>query len=280
MAERTPDADRLKDAFKRAAEIASVVPEAMQDAAFNRALDQILGEKHPASGRDGRQAPGKSNATEAPPDRAQRVIDGVNRTAYPEIASATKVLDRALAVLRLAARDFDIDGLTAPEIARVLTEKFRLRTSRQAVTEALRSAHIMVDTVKSGRTTTYRIMQAGEDHLDREASQDEPSTAPPAPRRRRKAARKTQERDATSSQKVGQTKTRRRRGPKSALEELVGEGFFSEARTINDAQEQLRHKKGLTFTLQDLAPAFVRLLREGQLDRDRNDSGLYEYRSK
>jgi hypothetical protein len=39
---RSLDPEELKDAFKRAAEIAAVVPPAMQDAAFNRALDQIL----------------------------------------------------------------------------------------------------------------------------------------------------------------------------------------------------------------------------------------------
>jgi hypothetical protein len=98
-------------------------------------------------------------------------------------------------------------------------------------------------------------------------------------RRRRNVDRKPGDAVAASGTKSGRTTKRRRRGPKSALEDLVGEGFFSEARTINDAQEQLRHKKGLTFTLQELAPAFVRLLRERQLDRDRNDSGHYEYRS-
>jgi hypothetical protein len=64
------------------------------------------------------------------------------------------------------------------------------------------------------------------------------------------------------------------------LGELIDEGFFSQARTINEAQEQLRHKRGVRFSLQELSPAFVRLLREGRLDRERNDSGQYEYRSK
>lgn len=47
-----------------------------------------------------------------------------------------------------------------------------------------------------------------------------------------------------------------------------------------ETQEQLRHKKGMRYTLQDLSPTFVRLLREGRVDRDRNDSGQYEYSSK
>lgn len=40
---RLTDPEKLKAAFTRAAEIAAVVPESMQEAAFHRALDQILG---------------------------------------------------------------------------------------------------------------------------------------------------------------------------------------------------------------------------------------------
>jgi hypothetical protein len=197
-------------------------------------------------------------------------------------------------VLRVAKRDFDIDGLTAPEIAKVLTEKFRQRTSRQAVAQALGAAHTMVDTRTRGRTTVYRIMQEGEDHLDRDGDPEHAGeTAAPTRRRRRKPGRRAMAAGAASSvpssttrrsRRQGQTTTTtrwtRRRGPKTMLGELIDEGFFSQARTINEAQEQLRHKRGVRFSLQELSPAFVRLLREGRLDRERNDSGQYEYRSK
>ena len=121
------DPEELKDAFKRAAEIAAVVPASMQEAAFHRALDQILGgggepgAQTTVARRQGRRA--RPAATDETPDSAKQLIDGINRTAYPGIASATKVLDRVLAVLELAKRDFDIDGLTAPEIAKVLDRK-------------------------------------------------------------------------------------------------------------------------------------------------------------
>lgn len=281
---RPTDPEQLKDAFKRAAEIAAVVPEAMQDAAFHRALDQILGSSEPVvrTHGDRRRAEGRADKAAAT-DPAEQLIDGINRTAYPEIASAAKVLDRALTVLRLAKRDFDIDGLTAPEIAKVLTDQFRQRTSRQAVAQALGAAHTMVDTRSRGRTTVYRIMQDGEDYLDRGGDQDQPKEtgkAVPTRRRRRRPGRGAKASTKTSGQNSTTTRATRRRGPKTVLGELIDEGFFGEARTINDAQEQLRHKKGVRFTLQELSPAFVRLLREGRLDRDRNSSGQYEYRSK
>jgi hypothetical protein len=290
---RSTDPDELKDAFKRAAEIAAVVPESMQEAAFHRALDEVLGV--PAQGPE---APKGSTRRRTPPatkrpdeaendDAAARLIDEINRTAYPEIASASKVLDRALALLRLASRDFGIDGLTAPEIAKVLTEKFRQRTTRQAVTQALSAAHTMADTGRRGRTTVYRIMQPGEDYLDAGGSESQPTERRSRPSRRgrgRQPKSAGQSRGKSTRKAKNATTARagagRRRGPKTVLGELIDDGFFKEPRTMGDAQEQLRHKRGIRYTLQDLSPAFVRLLREGRLDRDRNASGQYEYRAK
>jgi hypothetical protein len=141
---------------------------------------------------------------------------------------------------------------------------------------------MMVDTNKRGQTTLYRIMRAGEDYLEREDDQHEANATPRgrARERSRKPGPQAKSSTKTSAQKGIARRTTRRRGPKAALGDLIDDGFFSEARTINDAQEQLRHKRGLRFTLQELSPSFVRLLREGRLDRDRNDSGQYEYRSK
>jgi hypothetical protein len=279
------DPEDLKDVFKRAAEIAAVVPASMQEAAFHRALDQILGggEVPPSPRRGGRREIERSAEKDVAADSTKQLIDGINRTIYPEIASATKVLDRALGVLRLAKRDFDIDGLTAPEIAKVLTDKFRQRTSRQAVTQALVAAHSMVDTRTRGRTTVYRIMQEGEDYLDRGDDQDradETGKAAPTRRRRRRPRGRAKAAAKTAGETTRPSRTTRRRGPKTVLGELIDEGFFSQPRTINDAQEQLRHRKGVRFSLQELSPAFVRLLRDRRLDRDRNASGQYEYRAK
>jgi hypothetical protein len=289
------DPEELKAAFKRAADIAAVVPESMQEAAFHRALDQILGTggqpsaASRAPSRRGRRQTTKTGAEAPADDPAAQLIDGINQTAYPEIASATKVLDRALALLRLASRDFNVDGLTAPEIAKVLTEKFRQRTTRQAVTQALSAAHTMVDTGRRGRTTVYRIMQPGEDYLEAGGSQaqagEDVESRPPR-RQRRQSRRRQPAGGSRPTSASGETspapraaRRGRRRGPKAVLEELLDEGFFDEPRTMVETQEQLRHKKGIRYTLQDLSPTFVRLLREGRLDRDRNASGQYEYRA-
>src|SRR5881398_2071642 len=93
---RSSDPEDLKAAFKEAAEIAAVVPESMQEAAFHRALDQILGASAQGSeatkGSTRRRPAGakKSSEEARSADAAAQLIDGINRTGYPEIASASK----------------------------------------------------------------------------------------------------------------------------------------------------------------------------------------------
>src|SRR5689334_25380836 len=88
------------------------------------------------------------------------LTEHLDRTAHPEISSAPRVLERALWLLRVAKDTHGIDGLGATHIANLLTEKFRIRTTKQAVTQALDAARDYVDrhSPQSGRLV-YRIMQ-------------------------------------------------------------------------------------------------------------------------
>jgi len=53
------------------------------------------------------------------------LISNLDRTAYPHVTEADKLQDKALWLLRIANDDFSIDGLSAPEISKVLKDKFR-----------------------------------------------------------------------------------------------------------------------------------------------------------
>jgi hypothetical protein len=77
-------------------------------------------------------------------------------------------LGKALALLRVARDDAEVDGLTAPQIASVLTEKYRWRVTRQAVGQALDKAGRLVDRVPGGPrgAARYRLMSQGEQWLD------------------------------------------------------------------------------------------------------------------
>jgi len=285
--------------MKRAAELAELVPEPLREAAFNRAFDQLTesgraGDEEDRSGtsRNRRSTTAKRRGRSNPPatsedaqDAATILINSVSRTDHPEIGRANRALDRALYVLRIAEAEQKIDGMTAPQIAKVLTDKFRQRVSRQAINQALDAAGNYVDRTPTSRGVVYRLMQPGEDYLDAGGVEAEGKKAAPSttPRRsgRRRATRtpKAAKTETGPARTSSSTTTRKRsgRGPKALIEELIAEGFFTEPRAMGAIQERLRHKKGAVFKPTDLSPALVRLLRENKLDRERNENNQYEY---
>ena len=129
------DDTKLREAFKWASEIAAVVPESMHDAAFNRALDAIMGSTEPrASDESGsvRAAP-RSSSAKAPQAAASDPIEtltALDRGKAEEVDGEQGGMGKALALLHVARRELDIDGLTSPQIASILTEKFRFRITR------------------------------------------------------------------------------------------------------------------------------------------------------
>src|SRR6266513_2105720 len=115
--------DELSEAFKQAAEIAKSVPEHLQETAFNRALDAILGET--PGGAEGSSGPTKRNAPKRKDITKQKdpaidptvvLLENMDSTAHPQVHDASKVIDRALVILRAARDDFEIDGLSSPQI--------------------------------------------------------------------------------------------------------------------------------------------------------------------
>lgn len=299
MTAQDPETDRLAEIMKRAAELAQLVPEPLRESAFNRAFDQLIaseergehGDSSGASKRQGGTRGTRRGASKVPTptadtqDPATVLISSLSRTDHPEIGKASRALDRALYVLRIAEAEKGIDGMTAPQIAKVLTAKFRLRVSRQAINQALDAAGDYVDRTPTSKGVVYRLMQPGEEYLDAGGAeaQDKKSAAGKTPRGsgRRRGARKpkTEKAETTTAggSKASTPRKRSGRGPKQLIEELIAEGFFSEPRAIGAIQERLRHKKGALLKPTDLSPTLVRLLRQNKLDRERNESNQYEY---
>ncbi len=292
------EADRIAGIVKQAAEIAESVPENLQEAAFNRvfeALSQADTARAPAERLSGRakQSAGKTRThrlaatDEDPKNVADDLIAALDRTAHPEITGASLVLDRALGLLLVANRDHGIDGMSAAQIAKVLTEKFRLPTKEQAVRKALTKAGGYVDFVPQvSGAAIYRLMDSGEKYLDSGDGKprNDSGAGPPrrktgrSPKKARKAKKATKSSSSLGSQDVPSRKRSAGKGPKSMVEALIEEGFFDSPKVISDVQDQLRDKRGAVFKATDLSPVLVRLLRENALDRDRNDSNQFEYK--
>ncbi|MBI4354082.1 MAG: hypothetical protein HY595_02485 [Candidatus Omnitrophica bacterium] len=160
----------LESVFNQAAGIAGRLPEAMQSAGFTLAVNWMVTNKRSASNLamagNLRQNTGSEESSDA---EIGVLLQKIDRTAYPEIQQAGRVLDRSLIVLRVVRDQFSMDGLNAIQIAKVLTEKFRMKATHQAVRQALDKAGDKVDRVPSGKgATRYRLMQAGEAYLDQE----------------------------------------------------------------------------------------------------------------
>jgi hypothetical protein len=281
----------MKELFRQAAEIAQQVPENMQVAAFNRALDLLTG----ASGSTQSQGGGTLNPPVASMIPARRrsdppvavtnvdeLIAAIDTTQHPAIGSATKALDRALMVLQIALRSHNLDGMTPPEIAKVLTEKFRLNTSSDAVTMALGSATNLVNRVPRGRAYEYKIMGPGEEYLKHLGSPDSESVQPL--RNSFKAGKKNRSKAITEdgatkppkAAKTGRAKSGRI-GPKQMLETLITDGYFGTRRDIAQIIKHLQDTQARTYKNTDLSPSLTRLLREKKLEREKNDKGIFEY---
>jgi hypothetical protein len=280
----------LEKAFLEAAEIAKKLPKNLQEAGFNRALEQLLGKRSSSDGEGWRtEAPNRLGAqgqnTNKGERNAAKLIDAIDRTSYPDIGATKRVADRALKVLQLAHQDYGVDGLTAAEIATILSRKFRLPVKTNSVNKALERETDTVD-IRSdpGSSRVFHIMAPGDVYLHNLRSGKEGTLTQTfsAKEAKKASARKSPTtRESTETKKptngVTRKKTSSRPGPKAAVIQLIELGFFRAARTVSDIQQEMKHKRGHHYSLQELAPALVRSIRDGSLTRERNDTGHYEY---
>jgi hypothetical protein len=287
------DDERLREMFRRAAEIASVVPESMHEAAFNRALDALTSTGQPNLHDAARSHP-KPRIANAPaePKSSDPVVDlsAMERSRAAEVDSAKGGMAKALALLFVARREMGIDGLTASQIASVLTDKFRWRVTRQAVGQAMDAAGNRVDRVKQKGATVFRIMEAGERWLA--TPQDEVGVAvsggtqPRSTARRRRKPKTPGKNGPTNGTNPVEAEPATRpvarkssRGPKAAVETLIDAGWFANPRGLSAIRVEVENRLALHYKATDLGPTMTRLLREGRLRRSKTESGQYEYQS-
>lgn len=299
----------LKELFKQASEIAQQVPPNMQEAAFNRAVDLLTGGSGGNAGGaknrsdvprtdESSRSPTKSRKV-SPPVMADNQLDAllqtVDSTQHPGIASATKHLDRALMVLKIALDEQSIDGLSPGDIARILREKFRTSATDQAVGMALARAATLVDRVKGSDGYIYRIMAPGIAYLTGlNAEGGTAMTQRPSARKSKKAVapRPASPQALNSSRDASATKVKKKQAkgsaasrpgssglaPKAAVLGLIADGYFSSPKTGLAVQEYLKAKRGYAIGTAQLRLAMLRLVREQQLEREANVNGDYEYK--
>lgn len=94
---------------------------------------------------------------------AEIELPALNRTEYPELYKLKNTLDKSLFILKIYQDKFDIDGLTPSQISKVLTETFRIKTSKESISMSLMNAKNEVHREKGiGKNFIYKIMNGGE----------------------------------------------------------------------------------------------------------------------
>lgn len=295
----------LKELFKQAAEIAKQVPDSMQVAAFNRAVDLLTGgaaAPPPAPARTPRRvsrASGKTTDLAEAGTSVAELIEQIDSTQHPGVRTSANVLDRALMILQIARTELQVDGLGSSTIAQILTDKFRVNTTDSGVRMALSRATHLVNRVPRGKGFIYRIMGPGEDHLSHLNEAEPRGSATPRPPKPRTShgksrggkkgkqeaaspAPKSSNASASASRKKGTAarvkKAAKTLGTKAAIMELIQSGYFATARTGPEVKDHLRTKRGFDFGVTQLQVAMLRLVRESMLERDPNADGNYEYK--
>lgn len=172
------------------------------------------------------------------------------------------------------------------DIARTLTEKFRINTSKPAVSMVLGKATDLINRIPEGTGFLYKIMAAGEEYL---AHLGEPESSSSVVSKRKKVKKKATTNKSKGSKSKTKTITKKKNGTdkpakktggagqKEAVMNLVNSGFFDSGKTGPEVQAHLKNKRGLNFTIEQLLVVMLRLLRDNVLDRDENTDGQYEY---
>jgi hypothetical protein len=114
-------------------------------------------------------------------------------------------------------------------------------------------------------------------------TRDEPpaahSTRSRRPRKRKAKSKPGPTIDNDGSPKKGPEKKRRTStsGSLATLTDLYNAGFFKERRTIGAISKHCSEKLALNFKSNELSPGLIRMVRNQQLDREKNTDGQFEY---
>lgn len=289
-----PTVPDLQELFRQASEIAKQVPERMQEAAFNRALDMLVGPSPAAPPM--KVLATKASVAKPTGNRAahnetpvESLMSSIDSTQHPGVRSATKVLDRALMILQIALNDHGVDGLMPGQIAQLLTEKFRIGTRDSAVRMALGGSSNLVNRVSVGSGYLYKIMEPGLTYLSRGVQGERAVSQSNTPSRTRSTGRKQVPDKPAASKKAAssafsnaksadkKSAIRTSLRPKAAILALISSGYFDKPRTGPEVQAQLKVKNGFNMGTDQLRLAMLRLVRTNDLDRDQNAEGQYAY---
>lgn len=157
-----------RELIDRAKRIVEDLDDPYKGLAFQVVLQELI--------REGRTKPREKR--EVPPGEEADAVSlfmkrAVDASAFTSLFSRRgRLVEKSLAVLLLARDEFGIDGMTSPEIAAVLTNKFRVpQVHARNITTGLSRRTEYVSRIRAGRGYKYLLMVVGENHLKQTISE-------------------------------------------------------------------------------------------------------------
>lgn len=146
--------------------------------AFEKVLDDLLGNRlsnnKEVSTRKTRKSKKKIySAVESVKDGEieEDIMSKINAEDFPKIHNLTSKLDLSLYLLKVLREKYKIDGLISSQIAKILSEKFRIKANQFNIGMILSKSKKYLDRDKvmtrGGIGYKYKIMKSGEDYLDK-----------------------------------------------------------------------------------------------------------------
>jgi hypothetical protein len=247
------DAETIQRAIQAATEMVRDLPVELKEVAFSKAFDALINNKPTTAS----VTPSRSSEQKGGEESEAQNFD-IDRTRwYPLVSRLPLLLAKSMLVMRALQEEAHVEWSSPAQIHRILTERLRQPAKPGAVRMGLIRAGRFVDRRERGGVTEYRLMAPGDEELDRLLVEDHRAVPPRRPKAKR------------TSSPISATK---------ALNGLIASGFFGSDRTASEVVDHLSKKKALNFRQEDLSVALMRMVRRGDLDREKNTDGIYSYR--
>lgn len=149
--------------------------ESLKVKAFEKVLDDLLSKDKSRNQPAAKNDKAKKNkiqptlVQQTTNDAEKDISTSLNVDDFPEIHRLQRTIDRALYIIKIVRDKMNTDGLVPSQVAKILTERFRIKSNQFVISMALMKAKEYVDRKKiitrGGFAYSYRIMKAGEDYL-------------------------------------------------------------------------------------------------------------------
>lgn len=157
--------NEFENQIKKAIKMVEDTPEVYKQSAFKVILFHLLSSESPIN----KQVPIKPSKSyvESISKHDIRVILKSNYDWASTKIPKLKPIGQNLYVLKIASDDFGIEGLSPKELQSILSQKFRLTKSANAISMSLmETVGKYVDRIQEGKEFLYKITTFGREYLD------------------------------------------------------------------------------------------------------------------